>query len=495
MTLHARLLLSHLLLIAVTLGVIVLALLLALETRPAPPLAVYRQLVGNLEVGLRGFDQDIAGHDDRGSEAHLPLEWLQSLAGRTGIRVLAFDLSDRPRVRFDSSGVHAHDAALDLRIDADMVRALPRLGRGQRDTIAGSFRDPDGSAWLFIGLPTGHAGELRQAVVLASRGMSRSLGAALNEFGAALGAPLVQAALIGAIAALLLSLAVSRTIAGPLQRIAGAARAIAAGVRERRAPVQGPPEIRELAAAFNHMSREVQASQQAQQDFLVNVSHDLRTPLTSIQGYSQAIIDGAARDPLAAARVIHEEAGRLNRMVGGITELARLQDRSLPPAQEALKPGAILNGVLQRLALLAQERGVTVQRQYADLHVIRGDGDRLAQMLTNLLDNAIRFTPAGGIVRVEASSNDGGMEISVADDGPGIPAQDLERIFERFYQVDRARGPRRGSGLGLAIAREIVHAHGGSIRAASEGPGKGSTFTVWLPVAGPASTVQGESDT
>ncbi|MCY4526643.1 MAG: HAMP domain-containing sensor histidine kinase, partial [Anaerolineaceae bacterium] len=485
MNLQARLLLSYLLLIGVTLGVIVVFLLFVLESRPAPPLAAYRQLVGNLQVGLRGLDQDSAGHrDEQRPDTHPPDEWLQALASATGVRVLALDISRNPRVRFDSSGTLAPDSRLALRIDADVERALPRLGRAQRNVVAGNFVDPDGSTWLFTGLPTGTSGEAVQAVVLASPGTPRTLGAALTEFGSALRAPLLQAAMAGVLAALVLSLAVSRTIAGPLQQIAGAARAIARGDHERQVRVSGPPEIQDVATAFKQMSSEVQASQQAQQDFLVNVSHDLRTPLTSIQGYSQAIIDGAAPDPVAAAQVVHEEAGRLNRMVTGITDLARLQDQLHAPAFEPLDPGQIINGVLQRLSVLAVARQVTLERHCDPSPTIRGDGDRLAQMLTNLLDNAIRFTPAGGSVRLRSATSGEGVEITVADDGPGIPPEELERIFERFYQVDKVRGPRRGSGLGLAIAREIVLAHGGSIHASSEGPGAGSTFSVWLPAAG-----------
>ncbi len=488
MNVRARLLLSYLLLIAVTLSVIVVILIFALEMRPAPPFAVYRQLIGNLQVGLRGLDQDIAGHEEGESEAHLPIEWLQSLASRTGVRVLAFDLSGNPRVRFDSSGIHAPDFRLELRFDRDMERALPGPDRTSRDVVAGSFADPDGSSWLFIGLPTGRPREARQAVVLASPGTPQTLGGALTEYGSALMAPLVQAALAGALAAIVLSLAVSRTIAGPLQQIAGAARAIARGEHDQRVTVSGPAEMQDVATAFNQMSSEVQATQQAQKDFLVNVSHDLRTPLTSIQGYSQAIIDGAAQDAVAAARVVHEEAGRLNRMVTGISDLARLQDPRLTPALEPLDPGGIIDGVVKRLTVVAEAQQVTLKQRCDTLPVLRGDGDRLAQVLTNLLDNAIRFTPGGGEVRVSAAERDRGVEIRVQDNGAGIPAKDLPRIFERFFQVDRARGPRRGSGLGLAIAQEIVQAHGGRIRAHSDGPGRGSTFTVWLPLSGPATT-------
>ena len=493
MNLRARLLLSYLLLIAVTLSVMVLILLFALGTRPAPPLAVYRQLIGNLQVGLRSLNLEERGNASPES-GELSDHLLHSLAEATELRVLLIDLSEPPRVRFDSSGDLEASAPLRLRRDLTVGGLLPPPGRGRPEVIAGSFRDADGVEWLFIGLPPGRPRGAGQALVLASPQPRQTLGEALNEFGAALGAPLLQAALAGALAAIVLSLAVSRTIAGPLQQIAGAARAIARGEHGRRVSLSGPPEMQDVATAFNQMSDEVQASQQAQQDFLVNVSHDLRTPLTSIQGFSQAIIDGAAQDRVAAARVVHEEAGRLNRMVAGISDLARLQDPRLAPAPAPLEPGRIIDGVVKRLSLLADAQQVTLEQRYGTLPTLRGDGDRLAQVLTNLLDNAIRFTPAGGVVRVSAGERDDGVEIRVQDDGAGIPPEDLGRIFERFYQVDKARGPGRGSGLGLAIAQEIVVAQGGRIRAQSEGPGRGSTFTVWLPAAGPAAASNGEAE-
>ncbi|MDD9957078.1 MAG: HAMP domain-containing sensor histidine kinase [Anaerolineaceae bacterium] len=492
MKLQARLLLSYLLLIGVTLSVIVAILLFALGTRPAPPLALYRQLISNLQVGLRSLNLEELVGGAWPPTGELSDHWLHSLAEATDVRVLLIDLSEPPRVRFDSSSLLEAAAPLQLRRDVAVNSLLPLPGRGRPEIIAGSFREADDTEWLFIGLPPGRPRAANHALVLASPRPRQSLGEALNEFGAALGAPLLQAALAGALAAIVLSLAVSRTIAGPLQQIAGAARAIARGEHDQRVSVSGPPEMQDVATAFNQMSSEVQATQQAQKDFLVNVSHDLRTPLTSIQGYSQAIIDGAAQDAVAAARVVHEEAGRLNRMVTGISDLARLQDPRLTPALEALDVGGIIDGVVKRLAVVADAQQVTLEQRCDALPTLRGDGDRLVQVMTNLLDNAIRFTPAGGEVRVSAGEKDRGVEIRIVDNGAGIPPEDLPRVFERFFQVDRARGPRRGSGLGLAIAREIVQAHGGKIHARSEGPGKGSTFTVWLPLAGPAATSNGE---
>jgi signal transduction histidine kinase len=229
------------------------------------------------------------------------------------------------------------------------------------------------------------------------------------------------------------------------------------------------------------MADEVQSEQQAQQEFLANVSHDLKTPLTSIQGYSQAIIDGAASNPVAAATIINDEAARLNRMVVELTDLARLQAGRLSMQMTGLDMGQLAEAVGQRLSIVAREKGVDLRLETMPMPEVAGDGDRLAQVLTNLISNAINYTPPGGTVTVRTQVANGGVEVIVEDTGVGIPPSELPRIFERFYQVDKARGPRRGTGLGLAIVQEIVQAHGGKITASSAGENRGSTFTIWLP--------------
>ncbi len=230
------------------------------------------------------------------------------------------------------------------------------------------------------------------------------------------------------------------------------------------------------------MTEQVQAARQTQQDFMVNVSHDLKTPLTSIQGYSQAIIDGTSPKPVDSAQVIHEEAARLNRMVVEITDLARLQDGQMRLNMSTLDLNQIVQAVGERLAIVAQKKDIALRVETeAALPTVKGDGDRLAQVLNNLLSNALKYTPRGGQVRLLTRPGQDGVEIVVQDNGIGIPAADLPRIFERFYQVDKTRGPRRGTGLGLAITREIIQAHGGQITAYSAGQDLGTTFTVWLP--------------
>ena len=290
--------------------------------------------------------------------------------------------------------------------------------------------------------------------------------------------------------ALLLSLFAAflfaRWLADPLQKVIAAARAIP----EQSVSVgnvAGPREMQDLAHAFDSMIRRLESSQKSQRDFVANISHELKTPLTSIQGFAQAILDGTAQTEEArkqAAGIIHSEAGRMHRMVLDLLDLARLEagtaDISIVPVDIAL----LLNQVNEKFLPQARDAGVGLTLETAgELPKVMGDGDRLAQVITNLVDNAVKFTPNGGHVWLRANREKQSLMISVIDDGPGISPGDQPHIFDRFFQADRSRsgGARHGSGLGLAIAREIVHAHGGTISVRSQ-PGQGTTFVVQLPL-------------
>lgn len=296
----------------------------------------------------------------------------------------------------------------------------------------------------------------------------------------------VRAAVVALLASVLLAWLISRWVAAPLQRTASAARAVAAGDYQHRLSPSGPDEAHSLATSFNEMVQQVQSSQQAMRDFVANVSHELRTPLTSIQGYAQALLDGTAKQPERAAQVIHDEAARLGRLVTGLLDLAKLDSRQAGLQRSPVDLAQLLRTVEDRLRLAADERQIEVQTQIDRLPVVIGDGDRLAQVFTNLLDNALKHTPEGQAVKLSAESGNGWISVHVDDSGEGIPEEELPRIFERFYRLDKSRagGADRGAGLGLAISREIVQAHGGTLTAKSI-PGRGSRFTVRLPVALP----------
>ncbi len=482
MSVRARLFLSYLLLLSITLGTIVIVLAIILDTRPAPPQQTYQRLAAIAQgAPLRDVLLNALSGYGSATERINTLETdLTLLSQDLNVRVLIINSSD-DTIIFDSMQTFSPGDLVDLGLDNYSVPAAIQRGFSSRvATIFGHFEDTTGQ-WLFAGLATVRSGDPTSALLFADPQVNQSLQQALSSFGSALALPLCQSALIGLVVASILAVVGTRTIARPLQMVASASQKVAEGNYDERVPVSGPAEVRAVAEAFNYMTEQVQATQHAQQDFLANVSHDLKTPLTSIQGFSQAIMDGAAPNPVQAAEIIYEEAGRLNRMVTQLTDLARLQAGRLSMRMTAIDMGQVLAAVAQRLQIVAREKGITLHVDAQPMPEIAGDGDRLAQVLTNLISNAIKYTPTGGDVFVSTRVSNGGVDVIVQDTGIGIPAEELPRVFERFYQVDKARGPERGTGLGLAIVREIVQAHGGRINVASAGPGKGTTFTLWLP--------------
>ena len=245
-------------------------------------------------------------------------------------------------------------------------------------------------------------------------------------------------------------------------------------------------EVYALAASFNQMADRVQQSQRAQRDFIANVSHDLKTPLTSIQGFSQALLDGTAASPdvqQRAALIISQEAQRLTNLVEEVIDLARLEDGRLQLHLESINPDEIGAEVIESFTPRYEVSGVgLVWTPAPTTRTILADAARLRRALTNLLDNALAHTPAGGTVTLAVTTAAEGAQVrfSVTDTGAGIPSAELERIWERFYRVDRARTHRNGSGLGLAIVKEIVEAHGGIVGVTST-VGLGSRFWLTLP--------------
>lgn len=399
----------------------------------------------------------------------------------TGDNAPQFDISDhRPqRARLAPPNEQRNDGR-DSRDDTGIV-SIPMMD----DMIFGTFTDDTGAEWLFAGSVRDTNRRLQRVdnliIVIAEPDQNVRLAAEIGNLREVFWRPLFRSAVIAGVVAFLFAILLGRNITRPLSALAAAAKHIADGKYTDDVPETGPAEIKQVASAFNHMTSEVRATQQSQRDFMANVSHDLKTPLTSIQGFSQAIMDGAARNPQEAAKIIYDEATRLDRMVAELTDLARLQAGRLSMKMNALDLSALVKAIGDRLQVVAEKKHITLDVQTSNVPSIAGDGDRLVQVMTNLIGNAIKYTPGGGNVWVTLGIQRGGVQVVVRDDGIGIPQEDLPRIFDRFYQVDKSRGPSRGTGLGLAITREIVHGHGGEITIDSAGRGQGTTVTVWLP--------------
>ncbi len=398
-----------------------------------------------------------------------------------------------------------------LRVMADSQAAwqgqqleLPANNGESQPSTSGTFNGPDGSRYLYVATPVGPGGNRAGFVAAVS---PRT--AALTGVVAELGWGFLISGLVALLVSLMLGIFIARSIALPLQQISTAAGAVAAGDYEHRLQESGPAEVKRVAAGFNVMIERVESSQQAMRDFVSNVSHELKTPLTSIQGFSQAIMEGATQDEAArrrAAGIIYEESSRMSRLVEDLLDLARIDSGQVVMQKTPLDIPQILAGTVDRLLPQAARKQVKLVKQWAELPAVVGDGDRLAQVFTNFLDNAIRHTPPGGRVTISSkiarnlprprrvrtglvqpdatttlSERGDFVEISIADTGPGIPPEDLARIFERFYQVDKSRKRGQGTGLGLAIAREIIEAHGGTVRAESI-EGVGTKVSVLLPI-------------
>jgi two-component system, OmpR family, sensor kinase len=286
--------------------------------------------------------------------------------------------------------------------------------------------------------------------------------------------------------------ALSRSLTGPMRRLARAAAELpAASGTAKPLPVEGPTEVRALTARFNDMALELTSTRQEESQLLANLRHDLRTPLTSIAGFAQAIADGTAQGEraVAAARTIAEEAERLERLVGELGVVERLRDGPAALRPEALDATTLIADAAARFEARAAARGVVIEAAPAvpGEPALRFTGDRLAaeRILQNLVENALSVLPGGGHIWLRAAAlrlpgRPAGIGLSVTDDGAGFPPGTSERVFERFYRADPSRAG-AGSGLGLAIVRELARAHGGEAWAENVAP-HGARVTVLMPI-------------
>ena len=294
--------------------------------------------------------------------------------------------------------------------------------------------------------------------------------------------PFIWAGVIALLISLILAYFMARSVYQPIQRLSKAAGNIAQGHYDERVPVTGPAEIQGLAVNFNDMAIKVKESQQQLRHFVADVSHQLKSPLTSIQGFAQAMLDGTASDKetrLKATHIIVDESKRMIRQVNELLELSRMQAGQIKLYKEPVDIKELLLHCQDIFVLRLDEKKIILHNNFDITANAIGDADRLEDVFSNLLDNAIKNTPVHGEINITAKSiNNDAMEIIINDNGPGIPPEQIPYVFERFQQ---SSGLRSGFGLGLAIAREIVLAHGGKISVNSK-PGEGAQFVVILPL-------------
>lgn len=342
-----------------------------------------------------------------------------------------------------------------------------------------------------VGLVTARLAESRVEAYLRHGGRIPGMGAMMREM---MGGPerrlladvrqaIWIAAVIGLGVAMVAGTVTARTITAPLQTFADAAARVGQGDLRLGVPETGGEELARVARAFNTMATSLRQAEETRRQLLADIAHELGTPLAVLQANLEGMLDGvvsATADKLAS---LHTQTQVLTRLVRDLRDLSLAQQGQLRLDRQPLDLGALVRDVAEMSRPVADEKRITVDVAAGDAVTVSADRDRIAQVLHNLLSNALRYTEAGGAIRVRAARHGGDGEVEVTDTGPGIPADDLPKVFDRFHRVDRSRSRATGgAGLGLAIVRYLVEAHGGRVWVRSR-LGGGTTFGFALPAS------------
>jgi two-component system OmpR family sensor kinase/two-component system sensor histidine kinase BaeS len=368
--------------------------------------------------------------------------------------VLLADASGR--IVYDSTG---EDEGKRLSTD-EMAGALPISRDAGEDAIG----------YLLLSLPDGPG----------------RLGALEERFLDRMRDVLIAGAALAVVLGLVVGVLLSRRLAAPLQRLAAAARAVGAGDLSQQVKVEGSAEIAEVGLAFNDMTAALEEEERLRQNLVADVAHELRTPLSVVQGNLRAILDDVYPLDLAEISRLYDEMRLLSRLVDDLRELALADAGQLRLDLRPADIAALIQTTAESFSVAAETQDVSLNVELADvLPLVEADPHRLAQVLRNLLVNAVRHTPAGGAVTVSASTRANEVEVAVSDTGEGIAPEDVPHVFDRFWRADRSRtrgdGSPGGTGLGLPIAQSLVEAHGGRIWLESE-PDNGSVVRFTIPL-------------
>ncbi|MCA9933292.1 MAG: HAMP domain-containing histidine kinase [Ardenticatenaceae bacterium] len=283
--------------------------------------------------------------------------------------------------------------------------------------------------------------------------------------------------------ALLLGALLARTLTRPIHQLTAATQIVAKGELGHQVEVKARDELGTLADSFNQMSADLARTNQSRRQMTADIAHDLRTPLSVILGYTEALSDGKLSGSPDMYAVMHKEAQQLQRLIEDLRTLSLADAGELPLNIRETNVAELLEQIAHAYQVQVQEKGVALHTEIAaDVPDVPMDPDRIMQVLGNLVSNALRYTPAGGTVTLGTAVQEQQVQLTIRDTGAGIAAADLPHIFERFYRGEKSRSQQEDeSGLGLAIAKSLVEAHGGTISAASQS-GEGSVFTITLPV-------------
>jgi two-component system sensor histidine kinase BaeS len=316
-------------------------------------------------------------------------------------------------------------------------------------------------------------------------GRGEVVGSGAQVFGRTLLYSLLFAGPAAVVAAAVTSLFVSRRIVDPLWYMLNATRRIASGRYGERVPVRQSDELGELSESFNVMARALEEAERRRMDVISDVSHELRTPLSTLQGYMEGLAEGVIEPSQETWALLHEEIERMRRLVDDLRQLSQTEAGQLTLIPTSVSPVEVVRLAVEGMFPLFDEKGVELRSAVPEnLPPVLADTGRVVQVLTNLLDNALRHTPPGGRVAVEAEGDNDAATFKVTDTGEGIAPEHLPHVFERFYRAEKSRSREGGgSGVGLAISKALVEAMGGRIWAESPGPGMGATFSFALPLS------------
>jgi signal transduction histidine kinase len=303
------------------------------------------------------------------------------------------------------------------------------------------------------------------------------------------GQTLVPVGMVACAVAILLGLLITWQLTGPLRKLKTAALGIAGGDLSQRVDLKSKDEIGDLGRAFNDMAENLAHAEELRQNMTADIAHELRTPLSVIRGNLEAILDGVFEPTKENVVSIHKQAILLSRLVDDLQELALADAGQLRIEREPTDLSALIQRTISAIAPRAEQDGVALFTDLAqDLPTLSADPQRLSQVLGNLLDNAVQHSPEGGTITVRATTAGENVRVDVVDQGPGLTAEELSLVFERFYRGDEARTRATGgAGLGLAIVKQLVEAHGGRAWAESV-EGEGTTFSFIVPVGSPETT-------
>jgi len=341
--------------------------------------------------------------------------------------------------------------------------------------------------WLNQGVPIEVDGQTVGLVVFSEtrmRGGGMMQQPPRTDFSTRVNRAIFLAALGATAVSLLIGVVLARSLTKPLQEITQATQAVAQGDLAQQVPVRSDDELGQLATSFNQMSADLAKSRDLRRQMTADIAHDLRTPLSLILGHAEALSDGVLPPTPETFDVIHDEARRLNRLVEDLRLLSLAEAGELTLAVRPVQPQSLLERAVVAHSPAAQQKQIDLTLSApGDLPDVMVDPDRLAQVLDNLVANALRYTPENGRIQLKARLVGTAVQLQVEDSGPGMDAAELAHVFDRFYRGDKSRQRHEGgSGLGLAIARSIVGGHNGRIWAESA-PGQGATFIIELPLA------------